>query len=97
MVRIVKIEEAANKKYKWTATFDDGTHTSFGQAGASDFTQHGNEIRKKAYLSRHEKDLKTNDPRRAGYLSYYVLWNKPTVEESVRDFNRRFGGWKPKE
>lgn len=97
MVRIVSIEPAANKKYKWTATFDDGTHTSFGATGYEDYTQHGDDERKRAYLSRHSRDLKTNDPRRAGYLSYYILWNKPTIEESKRDFNRRFGSWKPKE
>ena len=25
---------------------------------------------------RHKKDLDTNDPTRAGFLSYYILWNK---------------------
>ena len=45
------------------------------------------EKQKKAYQSRH---LATKDPKRAGYLSYYVLWNLPTVAESVRDYNKRF-------
>jgi DNA adenine methylase len=35
------------------------------------------------------KDLRTNDYRRAGYLSLFLLWNKPTLRESVKDFNNR--------
>jgi len=35
------------------------------------------------------KGLKTNDYRRAGYLSLFLLWNKPTLKESVNDFNKR--------
>ena len=46
--------------------------------------------RKRLYELRHKKDLDTKDPRRAGYLSMFILWNKPTIEESLKDFNRRF-------
>ena len=34
---------------------------------------------KTAYRRRHQKDLLTNDPTRPGFLSYYVLWNKPNL------------------
>jgi hypothetical protein len=90
MVKIVKLERANDGKHKWIAYFDDGKKTRFGQAGADDFTLTKNEEQKKRYLARHQKDLRTNDPRRAGYLSYYVLWNKPTIEASVKDFNEKF-------
>ena len=93
MVKIVKLERANDGKHKWIAHFDDGKKTRFGQAGADDFTLTKNEEQKKRYLARHQKDLRTNDPRRAGYLSFYVLWNKPTIEASVRDFNERFSSY----
>lgn len=91
MVKIVKLEKANDGKHKWIAHFDDGRKTRFGQFGANDFTITGNKEAKERYLARHKKDLETNDPQRAGYLSTYILWNKPTVRESVIDFNRRFG------
>jgi hypothetical protein len=91
MVKIIKLEKANDKKHKWIATFDDGKKTKFGAYGMDDFTLTKNEEQKNRYLARHKKDLKTNNPQRAGYLSYYVLWNLPTIEASVRDFNKRFG------
>ena len=43
------------------------------------------------YIFRHHKDLKTGDPTRAGYLSMFVLWNKPSLAISIRDYRRRLG------
>lgn len=91
MPKIVKIEPARDGKKKWIATFDTGKTTKFGQAGADDFTITGDEEAKKRYRARHRKDLSTGDPTRAGFLSYYILWNLPTISASVKDFNRRFG------
>ena len=91
MHRIVKLAKANDGKHKWIAEFADGTKTRFGAEGYSDFTLTGDEKQKKMYQSRHRKDLATKDPKRAGYLSYYILWNLPTIAESVRDYNRRFG------
>ena len=91
MPRIVKLDKATDGKHKWVATFETGKTTKFGAAGYEDFTQHGDLKRKENYLKRHAKDLDTKDPTRAGYLSTFVLWNKPTIAESVKDFNRRFG------
>lgn len=94
MVKIVKLERANDGKHKWVAHFDDGKKTRFGQAGAEDFTITKDEAQKKRYRQRHIMDLRTEDPHRAGYLSWYILWNKPTIEESVRDFNERFASYK---
>ena len=61
----------------------------FGAAGMSDYTKHKNLERRNRYIFRHRKDLKTGDPTRAGYLSMFVLWNKPTLSGSVADYRRR--------
>jgi hypothetical protein len=45
---------------------------------------------KTAYRRRHEKDLLTKDPMRPGFLSYFLLWNKPTLDASIADFKRKF-------
>lgn len=92
-VKITK-DNQTSKKYK--AEFYDATGkkvktTRFGQDGASDFTKHKDQERKQRYLDRHRKRENWNDPTSAGALSRYVLWNKPTVTESVKDFKKRFG------
>ena len=35
------------------------------------------------------KDTRTGDPTRAGYLSLYVLWNKPSLKMSITDYKKR--------
>ena len=61
----------------------------FGQADASDFTQHKNEDRKNRYILRHEKNENQDDPTTAGFYSRWI-WNKPTITESIKDTNKRF-------
>ena len=71
----------------------DGTKTvSFGQKGASDFTKHKNTDRKERYIDRHKKneDWNKSGAKAAGSYSKRVLWNKPTLKESIDDINKRF-------
>lgn len=76
------------------ATFqnDEGKKSvvHFGQAGADDFTKTKDEAQKALYLSRHRAREDWNKPDSPGSLARYVLWNKPTVKESIDDFKKRF-------
>jgi hypothetical protein len=88
---LIRLEEADGKKYKYIAHFSDGRKTRFGAKGYEDYTTHHDVKRREAYRKRHKKDLETNDPYRAGYLSYYILWGDSTsLAQNVRDYNRRF-------
>jgi hypothetical protein len=92
--KLKSVKRSPNPNKKWRATFVDGEkekHTDFGQAGAPDFTLTKDEARRDAYRSRHAKDLQTGDHTRAGFLSYYILWNLPTITASIADYRRRFG------
>lgn len=88
LLRVVRSPIAAKK---WRAFFDDGTHTDFGDATMEDYTQHGDEKRRESYRARHRKDLETGDPRRAGYLSYYLLWgDSRSLASNIRAYKKRF-------
>jgi hypothetical protein len=63
---------------------------SFGAKGYSDFTKHGDEARRKRYDDRHKGRENWNDPTTPGSLAKYILWNKPTIKESVFHFKKRF-------
>ena len=89
-VVITKSKNSSKKKYDARI---DGTKTvSFGQQGASDFTKHKDKDRKEAYIARHKKneDWTKSGVKTAGFYSKHVLWNKPTLKESIDDINKRF-------
>lgn len=90
MTRLVKVVKSKKPRKKYDAVFDDGDVVSFGATGYSDFTQHHDESRKKAYMRRHKRQEDWSNPKTAGTLSRYILWNKPTLSESVKDFKQRF-------
>ena len=87
----MKLTRARDGKHKWVAEFKDGTHTSFGAVGMDDYTLTHDAAQRDRYRTRHKKDLETHDPKRAGFLSYYILWGDSTsVHANMRTFERRF-------
>ena len=91
-IKLVSIKKSKMSVKKLTATFDINGKKKivhFGQKSASDYTKHNQIIRRNRYIFRHYKDLKTNDPTRAGYLSMFVLWNKKSLQASITDYRRR--------
>ena len=90
-------------KYYYPYLANDGKHKYyiitksekkiyFGQAGASDMTQHKNEDRKNRYILRHQKNEEWGKSGidTAGFWSRWLLWNKPTIRESYEDIKNRF-------
>lgn len=91
MVIISKLEKANDGIHKWIAVFNDGKTTKFGSYGMNDYTLTGDKEARRLYRARHLKDLNTNDPQRAGYLSYYILWGESTnMNTNVKSFNKMF-------
>lgn len=100
-IQFIKLIKSKNKDKKYTAIFNitksNGDKAilerSFGynnpEDKQNDYTRHGDLERRNRYIIRHEKDLNTGDPSRAGYLSLMLLWSKPTLKEAVKDYNKR--------
>ena len=79
-----------NKKYKVVVTNGDTKKTiNFGEARASDYTINKDPKRKANYLARHAPRENWTDPFTSGYWSRWILWNKPTIDQSVRDLRER--------
>jgi hypothetical protein len=93
MIKLIDILESdKSDKKKYVAVFDtDGVKktTHFGAKGYPDYTTHKDKDRRNLYIKRHKKDLETNDPTRPGYLSMYILWNKPSLKGSIIDYKKR--------
>ena len=94
MVKVV-ITKSTVKGKKYTAIFYDKDKkiktTHFGQYGADDYTLSRDKEQRTRYRNRHEKDLKTGDYKRAGFLSYYILWGESTsMKQNIKSYKSRF-------
>lgn len=98
--KLESIKPSTRATKKLMATFFDNTTEKrktvhFGAKGYQDFTTIENkddaiETRRK-YWKRHAKDLLTNDPTAAGYLSLYILWGMTqSIDANVRDYKKKF-------
>jgi hypothetical protein len=91
-MKLVSITKSDRDGKKYKAVFEDPKKTThFGQSGSDDYTITKNKEQRDRYRERHKKDLKTNDPSRAGYLSYHILWGDSTsLRKNIEDYKRRF-------
>jgi hypothetical protein len=98
MVKAVSVDiiQSPKKTKKLRAIFKDRDgkvikQTDFGAKGMSDFTIHKDKERRARYRKRHKKDLDTKDFKRAGYLSYYILWGDSSdLQTAIKDYKKRF-------
>lgn len=91
-VELLSIKKLKSDEKKYEAFFlvnGKQKKQKFGAEGMSDYTIHKDVERRNRYISRHYKDLDTDDPTRAGYLSMFILWNKPSLRKSVEDYKTR--------
>lgn len=67
-----------------------GKKIYFGDKRYEDYTTHKDIERKYRYIKRHNKRENWNNPLTAGFWSRWILWNKPTIYESMRDIENKF-------
>jgi hypothetical protein len=87
---MVQFFRAKDGVHKFVAKFDDGKVVKFGAFGYDDYTQTGDKRQKRNYLARHKKREDWTDPQTPGALSRWILWNKPTLEESIQHYIKKF-------
>lgn len=83
---------------KWSITDPDKKTINFGQRGAMDFTMENmpletREIQKKKYMVRHKKNENWTDIDNAtgAFWSKNLLWNQPSLQESIKDVEKKYG------
>jgi hypothetical protein len=64
-------------------------HIDFGAVGYSDYTINKSDVKKNAYIARHRVREDFTNPYTAGFWSRWILWNKKTLIESIRDLEKR--------
>ncbi len=95
-MKLVEVVKSSRPGKKYKAVFlnpETGRTktTHFGASGMDDYTMHHDKERRTRYRDRHQKDLETQDPTRAGFLSYYILWGDSTsFDRNLSAFKRKF-------
>ena len=92
-MRLISIKPSDRPNKKYMAMFEDKHEfriVYFGASGYTDYTTNHDDEKKRLYLLRHRKNENWNDPISAGALSRWILWNKPTLNDSISDFKKRF-------
>ena len=84
---VITPSDKTNKKCM--AILDNKKTVHFGDSRYSDYTLHKDTERKKTYLSRHKKD-NFNNPNFASFYATNLLWNKPTLKESIKNTNEKY-------
>lgn len=84
--------KVSNKPGKKFMVKVDGTVVHFGARGYSDYTKHKDKERMQRYLDRHRKGENWNlsGIKTAGFWSRWLLWNKPSIEESKKSIASKF-------
>lgn len=88
-----RLEQGNKKKFEvfvHDPNFKKSKKIKFGASGYQDYTIHKDPTRKMLYDNRHKKNEKWDDPYTAGFWAKWLLWNKPTLQQSVKDIEDRF-------
>jgi hypothetical protein len=92
-MRLISIKPSDRPNKKYMAMFEDKHEfriVYFGASGYTDYTTNHDDEKKRLYLLRHRKNENWNNPMTSGALSRWILWNKPTLNDSISDFKKRF-------
>jgi len=94
-MKLLKLGASTRPDKKLMAVFEMDTGrtktTHFGAKGMDDYTLTGNKEQRDRYRTRHQKDLQTGDPTRAGFLSYYILWgDSKSRRKNIQSYKSKF-------
>tara|TARA_R110000765_G_scaffold48844_2_gene99544 strand:+ start:252 stop:572 length:321 start_codon:yes stop_codon:yes gene_type:complete len=92
------LKKSTRKDKKFMILMEDMNH-HFGQKKFKDFTIYSKELnqedaykKKLSYISRHKKneDWNKSGLHSSGFWARWILWNQPTIAESIKDIEKRF-------
>lgn len=92
-MQIYSLEKSHRKDKKWMVRKEypeEGKRIHFGSSSFQSFPEHKDEKRKDNYILRHYSNENWDDLTTAGAWSKGLLWNKPTLYDSIKDMEQYF-------
>jgi hypothetical protein len=93
MDEVYIIKPSSRKNKKLTVVMGPKMVHHFGQSGYDDYTTTNDDMKKRSYLARHSvnEDWTKKGIHSAGFWSRWILWEKATIKEAVKNIQRKFG------
>ena len=89
MIEVI-IKKSHNPNKKYDAIIGNKT-ISFGATGYTDYTITHDNKKRENYIKRHEKeDWSINNLESAAFMSRWILWEKPSIQEAIRNLNKLY-------
>ena len=94
-IYLLKLSDRKDKRYQvyqidsLDKKIKIGPVLHFG-SGYENYTMHRDDDRKNRYLQRHRKNEDWDDLSTAGAWSKWLLWNKPSLKDSISDMMKKF-------
>lgn len=87
----IHLQRSWRRDKKFAVLVDKQT-IHFGAAGMSDYTIHKDLARKRRYIARHKpnENWTKSGINTPGFWSRWLLWNLPSLADSIADTERRF-------
>lgn len=94
-IQYIQILNSKKPEKKYVARFFDQDknmvkQTNFGSKTGLNFTLHKDEEVKRNWIARHEVRGTFDKPTSPSALARWLLWNKPTLSASFKDYLKRF-------
>ena len=91
---ILEKSNKKDKRFKVTMknfpNMEDHSHHFGSKGGKSYIDSRTDKEKRKNYRARHKGDLDTKDYKRAGYLSYYLLWgDNKSLKKNIKDLEKK--------
>jgi hypothetical protein len=95
MVRKFVLQKSDRDDKKWMVDEIDNKQfkrVHFGSAYHQSYPDHKNIIRKRLYIQRHRdrENWGKSGIDTSGFWSVHLLWNKQSLEDSIKDMEQRF-------
>jgi hypothetical protein len=84
---VYTLHKLENDKKKYMIITPENKKVKFGDSKYQDYTTHKDPVRKEHYIIRHSKD-NLDDINSAGFWSMFLLWNKKTIKQSIKDIEK---------
>jgi hypothetical protein len=94
-MKLLRIIESPKSGKEFRAVFETDSGrlktTDFGDPSLPQYTTTATLEQRDRYRARHAKDLETNDPTRAGYLSRFILWgDSKSMNRNISSYKNKF-------
>lgn len=89
---VIVLKKSDRKGKRLEARINNKKSIHFGLKGGKTFIDHQDNKLKDAWLKRHKvrENWKKTGIETAGFWSRWILWNRPTLNSSIKALERRF-------